>query len=153
LRLWSTGMSLPASEQRALDGIAGELRASEPRLASMFAMFTNLNKNERTPLREQLSAARLRWARVTRPFRYRSRRSHAGRAQATQARRRRLRLLIITPIAAAAVLLGVLIGVGVISLPAHAECGGVVRAVAGLMPDRTATCQQRSGHVHGIAGR
>jgi hypothetical protein len=146
-------MSLPASEQRALDGIAGALRASEPRLASMFAMFTNLTKNERTPLREQLSAGRLRWARMMRPFRHRSRHSHAGRAQPARARRRRLRLLIISPIAAAAVLLGVLIGLGMISLPARAECGGVVKAVAGLMPDRTATCQQGSGHVHGIAGR
>jgi hypothetical protein len=146
-------MSLPASEQRALDGIAGALRASEPRLASMFAMFTNLTKNERTPLREQLSAGRLRWARMTRPFRYRSRHRRAARAQAAQARRRRMRLLIISPIAAAAVLLGVLIGLGMISLPARAECGGVVKAVAGLMPDQAPSCQRHSGHVHGIAGR
>lgn len=53
-------MSLPASQQRILDGIADALRISEPRLASMFAMFTRLTKNEAAPWREQLPRRRLR---------------------------------------------------------------------------------------------
>jgi hypothetical protein len=47
-------MSLPAAQQRILDGIADGLRASEPRLASMFAIFTTLTRNEAPPCREQL---------------------------------------------------------------------------------------------------
>jgi hypothetical protein len=47
-------MSLPAAQQRILDGIADTLRASEPRLVSMFAIFTRLTKNEARPWREQL---------------------------------------------------------------------------------------------------
>ena len=51
-------MSLPSGEQQILDGIAETLRASEPRLASMFAIFGRLFKNEGPPLRERLPAAR-----------------------------------------------------------------------------------------------
>jgi len=47
-------MSLPAAQQRMLDGIADTLRATEPRLVSMFAIFTRLTKNEARPWREQL---------------------------------------------------------------------------------------------------
>lgn len=63
-------MSLPAAQQRVLDGIAEGLQASEPRLFAMFAMFTRLTRNEPTPGREQLPqqnvrdrlAALLRWS-------------------------------------------------------------------------------------------
>jgi hypothetical protein len=51
-------MSLPAGEQQVLDRIAETLRASEPRLASMFAIFGRLFKNEGPPLRERLPTAR-----------------------------------------------------------------------------------------------
>lgn len=47
-------MSLPAAQQRVLNGIAEAMRASEPRLVSMFAMFTRLTRNEAAPGREQL---------------------------------------------------------------------------------------------------
>ncbi len=50
-------MSLPAGQQRILDGIAEVLRANEPRLASMFAIFTRLSKDEPPPRREQLTVA------------------------------------------------------------------------------------------------
>lgn len=50
-------MSLPAGQQRVLDGIAEVLRTSEPRLTSMFAIFTRLSKDEPPPRREQLTAA------------------------------------------------------------------------------------------------
>jgi hypothetical protein len=48
-------MSLPAGQQRVLDGIAEVLRTNEPRLASMFAIFTRLTKDEPRPRREQLT--------------------------------------------------------------------------------------------------
>ena len=49
-------MSLPAGQQRALDAIAEGLCTSEPKLASMFAIFTRLSKNDLPPRREQLTA-------------------------------------------------------------------------------------------------
>jgi hypothetical protein len=61
-------MSLPASQQRVLDRIEEALKKREPRLASMFAMFTRLNLGERLPRIEALEAVRW-WS----PHRYRGR--------------------------------------------------------------------------------
>jgi hypothetical protein len=47
-------MSLPASQQRVLDRIEEVLKKREPRLHSMFAMFTRLNLGERLPRIEAL---------------------------------------------------------------------------------------------------
>jgi hypothetical protein len=53
-------MSLPACQQRALDRMEGALRASEPQLASMYAIFGRLNAGE--PIgAERLTRKRLRW--------------------------------------------------------------------------------------------
>lgn len=53
-------MSLPAGQQRALNRMEGALRASEPHLASMYAMFGRLNAGE--PIgTERLTRKRLRW--------------------------------------------------------------------------------------------
>jgi hypothetical protein len=49
-------MSLPAGQQRALDGIAEMFRMTEPRMAAMFAIFTRLANDEPRPRREQLAA-------------------------------------------------------------------------------------------------
>jgi len=49
-------MSLPAGQQRALDGIAETLRLTEPRLTAMFAMFTRLTRNEPRPGREEVTS-------------------------------------------------------------------------------------------------
>ena len=47
-------MSLPASQQRVLDRIEEALRRREPRLASMFAIFTRLTVHEEVPRTEAL---------------------------------------------------------------------------------------------------
>jgi len=53
-------MALPACQQRALDRMEGALRASEPQLASMYAIFGRLNAGE--PIgTERLTRRRLRW--------------------------------------------------------------------------------------------
>ena len=52
-------MSLPACQQRALDRMEGALRASEPRLASMYAMFGRLNAGE--PIGAEQLARKRRW--------------------------------------------------------------------------------------------
>jgi Protein of unknown function (DUF3040) len=61
-------MSLPASQQRVLDRIEEALKKREPRLASMFAMFTRLNIGELLPRIEALETVPW-WA----PRRYRQR--------------------------------------------------------------------------------
>ncbi len=59
-------MSLPAAQQRVLDRMEGALQASEPQLASMFAIFTRLNADE--PVGAEPLARprprRLRWLRA-----------------------------------------------------------------------------------------
>ena len=53
-------MALPACQQRALDRMEGALRASEPQLASMYAIFGRLNAAE--PIgTERLTRKRQRW--------------------------------------------------------------------------------------------
>jgi len=52
-------MSLPACQQRALNRMEGALRASEPRLASMYAMFARLNVGE--PIGAEQLARKRRW--------------------------------------------------------------------------------------------
>ena len=53
-------MSLPVCQQRVLDRMEGALRASEPRLTSMYEIFTRLNAAE--PVRaEPLTRRRRRW--------------------------------------------------------------------------------------------
>lgn len=49
-------MSLSARQCRALDSIEQQLRAGEPRLASMFAIFTTLNEDELLPAVETIQA-------------------------------------------------------------------------------------------------
>jgi hypothetical protein len=57
-------MSLPASQLRALGSIEGRLRAADPHLASMFAIFARLNADE--PVAAEPLASRL-WLRWPRP--------------------------------------------------------------------------------------
>jgi hypothetical protein len=53
-------MSLPACQQRVLDRMEGALRASEPHLTSMYAIFGRLSAGE--PIRaERLARKRRRW--------------------------------------------------------------------------------------------
>ena len=47
-------MSRPTRQQRVLDQIEHSLHACEPQLASMFAMFTTLTKDEAIPRQEKL---------------------------------------------------------------------------------------------------
>ena len=54
-------MSLPATQQRALDALDSDLRAADTRLASMFRVFTELTRLEKMPLAETFQPARW-WA-------------------------------------------------------------------------------------------
>jgi Protein of unknown function (DUF3040) len=54
-------MSLPARQQRALDGLAGALCVDDPHLAGMFTIFARLNAGE--PVTAEPRARRRRWPR------------------------------------------------------------------------------------------
>lgn len=55
-------MSLPARQQRALDRIEKTLLADDPRLGSMFAIFTRLTWHEAMPMTERARTG-LSWLR------------------------------------------------------------------------------------------
>src|ERR1700746_2749046 len=55
----SAGVSLPVSQQRVLEGIESALESAEPRLRSMFAIFTRLTRDEGAPRTEALRAETL----------------------------------------------------------------------------------------------
>jgi hypothetical protein len=55
-------MSLPASQQRTLDLIEGELQASAAQLTSMFGIFTRLSSGDGPAVTERLRPSRLRAA-------------------------------------------------------------------------------------------
>jgi putative exporter of polyketide antibiotics len=52
-------VSLPVSQQRVLEGIESALEGGEPRLRSMFAIFTRLTRDEGVPRTEALRAETL----------------------------------------------------------------------------------------------
>jgi hypothetical protein len=109
-------MSLPAAQQRILDGIADGLRRSEPRLAAMYATFTRMCGSEGPPIREQLARG---WAW----------RSAAAvviwlRGKLTdQGRRTRRRILIASQVAIALALVGVLVGMNARSSDTCGQAG------------------------------
>jgi hypothetical protein len=107
-------MSLPAAQQRILDGIADGLRRGEPKLAAMYAIFTCLCSSEAPPLREQLTGDEglRRWLAALR--------SHLHRSKTERGRWLRRRLLIASQVAIALVLLIVLAGLG---SPGAVRCG------------------------------
>jgi len=101
-------MSLPACQQRALDHMEGALRASEPDLASMFAIFGRLNAGE--PIgRERLARQRRRWL-------------HAGTT---------MYAIVLVPVMFAAIIVGALLGSGSRSTAA-CEAGYSVGGVSPL---------------------
>jgi hypothetical protein len=111
-------MSLPRAQQRTLDAMAAKLRASEPRLAAMFAMFARLTGDDANPLREEMPARRWYRIAVLQPWRL-LRRPGASR-QPRQSRRLLVRALILSQVAIA-----VAIGVFLMGLTSHSgpACG------------------------------
>jgi len=137
-------MSLPAGQQRTLDGIAESLRLTEPRLAVMFAIFTRLARNEPPPCREQIPVRkRVAWlpARWQRPLaRHGNRRGPAWR-----------HLLIISQLAIAFIALVVLTCA---TSHAAAGCGGGQRPHADAVSlSHQPTCLAPGPAGAGLAGK
>jgi hypothetical protein len=124
-------MGLPAVQQRVLDRMEGTLKASEPHLAAMFAIFARLSAGEPVG-REALAARRRRW--WLRP----------GAA---------LSALVLVPVTFALILTGVLLGA-----PSHAGTCAVGMPAAGTVPrENQSACgvsgrtSQRSSSAAGAA--
>jgi len=143
-------MGLPAAQQRVLDAIEVTLRASEPRLAGMFSVFTRLAKSEGRPRREQLPYDR-GWRSWLAGVRY----SIAARHVVRVSRRRRpsrpspglmrLRLLMLGQLMAILVLLGLFVGIaaGMSSTGCFAPVG-----VHGTVPvTRLAMCRAQASRA------
>lgn len=122
-------MSLPPGQQRVLDGIAEVLRTNEPRLASMFAIFTRLSKDEPRPRREQLTT-RGPFASLAAAWRRPPRWDISG-ADISRARRTRRMMLFISQLAIAFVVLAVLLGLSA-RTPARCAAPRTTAAVAAL---------------------
>lgn len=93
-------MSLPACQQRVLDRIEHSLHACDPRLRSMFAVFTKLTREEEMPRLEELEPrSSPRWGWLKRLKRRRRGRRTARGAWATGAPGTRLHVIVLIPIA------------------------------------------------------
>ena len=93
-------MSLPACQERILRGMESALRKGEPRLASRFAIFTRLTKDEELPRTEQLVPRPWPW-RLLGHAGVRPRRPRRGGGTAAWASGRpavRLRAVILVPV-------------------------------------------------------
>jgi hypothetical protein len=122
-------MSLPAGQQRVLDAIGEALRATEPRLASMFAIFTRLSKDEPPPRREQLTAPGAIALLATAWRRPPRRGVLAG--DSLRARRTTRMMLLISQLAIAFIVLAALLGVSA-RAPARCAAPRTSAAVAAL---------------------
>lgn len=87
-------MSLPASQQRALNAIDTDLRRADIRLASMFSVFTELTRLDKMPLAETYPPVRW-WTRSGRP---------SGRARTRRRPASRLGTIMLIPLLLAATL-------------------------------------------------
>jgi hypothetical protein len=125
---WECVMALPAGQQRILDRIEDSLRLCEPRLASMFAMFTRLTWHEPRPPTEQLPFGRRGWRCRLSRVRYilsarhalRCReRTHRGPSLGRPAGAIQMRVLIFSQIVTVLAVLGLLVG-----MSGHAVRGG-----------------------------
>ena len=105
-------MTLPASQQHALDAIDEVFQSAEPRLATMFGVFTHLTGLETMPAVETLPPGRW-WTRYRLPGRhYRPGRQQYPRGQAGRPQARRVVLLPLLLIAAVGLLISSLISAG-----------------------------------------
>lgn len=123
-------MSLPACQQRTLDRIDTALQAREPRLASMFAIFTRLAGQEQTPWWESLQA-RSWW-----PPRWLT---------------GRLRVLVLIPLAVVGMAFAVLLCVDLAGMPAGgAQSPPSCRTALAAIPART--CLSKPGSATPLHG-
>ena len=108
-------MSLPVSQQRVLDGIENVLEGGEPRLRSMFAIFTRLTRDEGAPRTEALLA------------KTRLRRAWPARG--------------LTPTVRAIIAVPLILGLVTLFIFMAINSSGAQRCRPGLVPTRVTSCQ------------
>jgi hypothetical protein len=135
-------MSLPACQQRVLDGMAGTLQARDPQLASLFSIFTRLNGQEPMPRAEELTVSTGRLRRVAsalgRVFAGVTRLLFVWAARLRLTRVARLRPMVIVPVALAA-LASLLIMAPLTG--SRRACGSAHPAAAAATLSRSGVCQ------------
>ncbi len=105
-------MTLSASQQHALDAIDDVLQSAEPRLATMFGVFTHLTRQEAMPAVETLPPGRW-WTRYRLPGRrYRPGPQRYPRGRRANRRIGRVVLLPLLLIAAVSLLISSLLSAG-----------------------------------------
>jgi hypothetical protein len=141
-------MSLPPAQERILDAMAESLRVSEPRLASMFSIFTRLTRNEAAPRREQLPPRSLR--RIGKPRLGRGR--VPGSGLRVQHKTFWLHVLIASPLAIAIIVVGLVFGFG-----SHAASPGCTTwpgvHTAAVHRPHGAKCPYQAGWPAGMFGK
>ena len=113
-------MGLPASQRRILERIENALRGSDPRLTSLFSIFTRLNRDEPMPGIEQVRA------RVVVVFTWIHYRLMLFARWFGAPNRARLRAALFFPAALAIVASAVLVGAG---FPSASRCSATSRPV------------------------
>ncbi|MGP7997886.1 MAG: hypothetical protein ACLPKI_11265 [Streptosporangiaceae bacterium] len=116
-------MSLPVSQQRALDAIDHELGGADTRLAGMFGVFTELTRLEKMPPAETLRPGRW-WARAGRP------RRGCPRPGCCRPGHRALGTIVLVPLLLAATLSLLLLGVLTTRPAGRGQCAPVASFVA-----------------------
>jgi len=142
-------MSLPAAEQRLLEGIEEGLRASEPRLAGMYAIFTRLTSIDGGPRRERLPSGR-----GLRAWRVRLRYAGAARRRRRQrptvrpaAAGSAMRWLVVSQLVLFLAVVGLFIGFGAHTVRASCHASTSLRAAAAQLRTRQCTAQASSSAV------
>ena len=147
-------MSLPAVQQRLLDGIEDGLRTSEPRLAGMFAIFTKLTNADGRPRRERLPSGTglrswrsrvsyARWVRRAARRRRRIRRRELRAAQPGGVGVTVMRWLVVSQFVVFLAMIGLLIGTGAQAArtSCHAVATSQLRSAAAQLRKNTCTAQ------------
>ena len=133
-------MTLPASQQHALDAIDDLFQSSEPRLATMFGVFTHVTRQEVMPAVETLPPGRW-WTRYRLPGRH----YRPGRQQHPRGRRPgRIVLVPLLLIAAVGLLISSLVSTG----SAGRGCG---QAAVMVMAARQRTTAGNASRTSGTA--
>ncbi len=131
-------MSLPASQQRALDAIDSDLGAADTRLASMFRVFTELTRLDKMPLAETYQPVRW-WTRAGR----RDWRARTGRRPAS-----RLGTIVLIPLLLAATLSLLLLTMLTTRPTGSGRCAQTSAFMAPVRLAASAGCASGGGQAH-----
>ena len=137
-------MTLPSSQQHALDAIDDNLQTAEPRLATMFGVFTDLTRQEAMPAVETLPPESW-WTWHPRPGRRAGRRRPASGRSGPGRRMGRIVLVPLLLIAALSVVVVSLAGSGAAGRRGRAQAARCGRRQCGRSPRQAAVRRGKSG--------